>query len=107
MADTTHKCGWTIGPADKYCRGCGERVFKASREYGEISAEMEALKNLALEKPHPAFAAIAMMIYNILAWASGDSQTRPMELVRQMEKMADKFPGGSGGWGFPPMGPNS
>jgi uncharacterized membrane protein YvbJ len=94
--DKTHTCGWTIGPADKYCRGCGERVFKASREYNEIMAEMEALKKLAMEKPHPAFAAIAMMIFNILSWASGDSQTRPVELIKQMEKMADRFPGGFG-----------
>ncbi|OVE78328.1 hypothetical protein BVX98_00550 [bacterium F11] len=98
-----HSCGWTMGPADKYCRGCGERVFKAAREYGEITAEMEALKNLAMEKPHPAFAAIAMMIFNILSWAAGDSQTRPLDLIKQMEKMADKFPGG---WGFPSSGPN-
>lgn len=105
MADTTHTCGWTMSPADKYCRGCGERVFKAAREYGEITAEMEALKNLAMEKPHPAFAAIAMMIFNILSWASGESQTRPTELLKQMEKMADRFPGGWGG--FSPPGQNS
>lgn len=101
---TTHSCGWTIGPADKYCRGCGERVFKAAREYGEITAEMEAVKNMAMEKPHPAFAAISMMIFNILSWASGDSQTRPIDLVKQMEKISDKFPGG---WGFPGSGPNA
>ena len=102
VSEKTHSCGWTIGPADKYCRGCGERVFKATREYGEIVAEMEALKNIAMEKPHPAFAAISMMIYNILAWSSGDSQTRPLEIMKQMEKMAEKFPGG---WGIPPSGP--
>lgn len=104
MADATHSCGWTVGPADKYCRGCGERVFKSTREYSEIVAEMDALKNLAMEKPHPAYAAMAMMISNILSWASGDSQTRPVELIKQMEKMMDRMPGG---WGFPPAGPNS
>ena len=105
--ENTHKCGWAIGAADKYCRGCGERVFKSTREYSEITAEMDALKNLAMEKPHPAFSAISMMIFNILAWASGDSQTRPVELMKQMEQMADKFPGGPGGFGPPPSGPNS
>ena len=99
-----HKCGWAVGPADKYCRGCGERVFKSSREFGEISAEMEALKSMAMEKPHPAFGAIAMMMFNILSWASGESQTRPTDLMKQMEKMVDKFPGG---WGFPPSGPSA
>ncbi|MCB4756489.1 MAG: hypothetical protein LHV69_05580 [Elusimicrobia bacterium] len=101
MPEMMHTCGWTIGAADKYCRGCGERVFKASREYGEMVAEMEALKNMAMEKPHPAFAAIAMMIFNILSWAAGESQTRPLDLLKQMEKMADRLPGG---WGFPPPG---
>jgi len=103
MADNTHTCGWVVNPADKYCRGCGERLFKAAREYGEMMAEMEALKNMAMDKPHPAFAAIGMMIYNILAWAAGESQTRPVELLKQMEKMADRFPGA---WGFPPPGSN-
>lgn len=102
--EKTHTCGWAIGATDKYCRGCGERVFKATREYGEITAEMEALRNVAMDKPHPAFAAMAMMIYNILSWASGESQMRPTDLLKQMEKMADKMPGG--GWGFPPSGPN-
>lgn len=102
--ENTHKCGWAINPADKYCRGCGERVFKSTREYSEITAEMEALRNMAMEKPHPAFSAITMMLYNILSWSSGDSQVRPTELVKQMEKMADKFPGG---WGSPPSGPAS
>jgi hypothetical protein len=101
--DNTHTCGWVFNPADKYCRGCGERLFKAAREYGEIQAEMEALKNSAMERPHPAFAAVTMMIFNILAWASGESQVRPVDLLKQMEKMADRFPGG---WGSPP-GSNS
>jgi hypothetical protein len=105
MAEPTHTCGWTVNPADKYCRGCGERIFKASREYGEINAEMEALKKGAMEKPNPAFAGFSMMIFNILAWASGESQVRPTELVSQMEKMADRMP--PGGWGVPPSGPAS
>jgi hypothetical protein len=105
-SDSTHTCGWTCGPADKYCRGCGERIFKSSREYGEIFGEMEALKTVAMEKPNPAFGAVAMMIFNILSWTAGESQTRPTELLKQMEKMADRFPGG---WGYPPQsgpGPN-
>jgi hypothetical protein len=102
-SDNTHTCGWTFGPADKYCRGCGERIFKSTREYNEIASEMEALKTMATEKPHPALAAISMMIFNILSWAAGESQTRPVDLVKQMEKMADRFPGG---WGFP-SGPNA
>ena len=104
-SDPTHTCGWTVNPADKYCRGCGERIFKSTREYAEISAEMEALKTMAMEKPHPAFGAIAMMIFNILSWAAGESQVRPTDLLKQMEKMADRLPGG---WGFPPTsGPNA
>lgn len=103
VSEATHTCGWTHSPADKYCRGCGERIFKSTREYSEISAEMEALKNMAMEKPHPAFGAISMMIFNILSWAAGESQTRPTDLLKQMEKMVDRFPGG---WGFPPSGPN-
>lgn len=101
--EPTHTCGWTNNPADKYCRGCGERLFKSTREYGEINGEMEALKNMAMEKPNPAVSAIAMMIFNILAWASGESQTRPVELLKQMEKMAERFPGG---FGSPPSGPS-
>jgi hypothetical protein len=103
MADQTHTCGWTCGPADKYCRGCGERIFKAAREYSEIAAEMESLKNVAMDRPHPAFAAMAMMIFNILSWANGESQVRPTDLLKQMEKMADRNPGG---WGIPPSGQN-
>ena len=103
-SEQTHTCGWTYSAADKYCRGCGERIFKCTREYGEISAEMEALKNMAMEKPHPAYAAIAMMIFNILSWASGESQVRPRDLLQQMEKMVDRFPGG---FGFPPAGPDA
>lgn len=97
--ESTHSCGWTYSPADKYCRGCGERIFKSTREYSEILAEMEAVKSMAMERQNPALAAISMMIFNILAWSSGDSQTRPLDLVKQMEKMAEKYPGG---WGFPP-----
>ncbi len=102
--EKSHTCGWTCGAADKYCRGCGERIFKAAREYSEIAVEMEAIKTAAMEKPHPAFSAIAMMFYNILAWSSGDSQVKPTDLLKQMEKMAEKFPGG---YGFPPSGPPS
>ncbi len=102
-SEPSHTCGWTYSAADKYCRGCGERIFKSTREYAEINAEMEALKAMAMEKPHPAFGAIAMMIFNILSWSAGESQTRPTELLKQMEKMADRYPGG---WGFPPSGPN-
>lgn len=99
--ESTHSCGWTYSAADKYCRGCGERIFKSTREYSEIASEMEALKSLALEKPHPALGAISMMIFNILSWAAGESQTRPVDLIKQMEKMVDRFPGG---WGSPPPG---
>ena len=101
----THTCGWTFNAADKYCRGCGERIFKSTREYSEIMSEMEALKSAAMEKPHPAVSAIAMMIFNILSWSAGESQVRPVELLRQMEKMAERFPGG---FGSPPSsGPNA
>jgi hypothetical protein len=54
-SENTHTCGWTHSQADKYCRGCGERIFKAVREYSEIMAEIEALKNMAMEKPYPRF----------------------------------------------------
>lgn len=104
-SDKTHSCGWTNGPADKYCRGCGERIFKVTREYGELTAEMEALRTTAMEKPNPALAGFSMMIFNILAWAAGESQVRPTELVKQMEKMAERMPGGWGG--IPPSGPAS
>ena len=103
--DQTHTCGWTYTPADKYCRGCGERIFKSTREYSEIAAEMEALRGVAMEKPHPALGAMAMMMFNILSWSSGESSVRPLDLLKQMEKMVDKFPGG--GWGTPPTPPNS
>jgi len=101
-SEKTHSCGWTYSEADKYCRGCGERIFKSTREYSEIAAEMEAVKSSAMEKPFPAYSAMAMMFFNILAWASGESQVRPIDLLRQMEKMAEKFPGG---FGYPPSGP--
>jgi hypothetical protein len=103
-ADNTHTCGWTYNQADKYCRGCGERIFKSTREYSEIASEMEALKTLAIDKPHPALGAIAMMIFNILSWSAGESQVRPVDLLKQMEKMVDRMPGG---WGFPPSGPSA
>lgn len=103
MADNTHSCGWIVSPADKYCRGCGERIMKLSREYSEIKAEMDALRERATSKPHPAYAAIAMTLFNVLAWASGESNVRPSELLREMEKFLEKFPGG---FGFqPPGGP--
>lgn len=100
-SDLTHSCGWTFNPADKYCRGCGERIFKSTREYSEIMAEVEALKKMTMEKPYPALTAVSIMISNILMWAAGESNVRPIELIQQMEKMADRLPGG---WGFPPTG---
>jgi hypothetical protein len=99
MPQTTHSCGWTINPEDKFCRGCGERVFKVSRDFSEISAEMQAIRRAAGEKPNPAFAGVAMLMHNVLAWSSGEAQTRPTDLLREMEKVIDRFPGG---FGFPP-----
>ena len=98
--ELTHECGWIYTPADKYCRGCGERLMKLSREYSEIKAEMDALRKTATEKPNPAVAAISMTLFNVLAWASGESQVRPVEMVKEMEKIAGKLPG----FGFPPGG---
>jgi hypothetical protein len=99
-----HSCGWNYSPEDKFCRGCGERIFKVSRDFSEISAEMGALRQAASEKPNPAFAAIAMLMHNILAWSSGEAQTRPLDLLKEVEKMIDRFPGGFGG-GFSPPPP--
>jgi len=105
MPHLTHTCGWITNPEDKYCRGCGERIFKVSRDYSEINAEMEALKRLASEKPNPMFASIAMMMFNILAWASGEAQTRPTDMLKEVEKVSERFPGGYGGlWPQPPKG---
>lgn len=95
----THTCGWMHSPEDKFCRGCGERIFKVSRDYAEIMGEMVALKNAASERPNPVSASIAMLMYNILAWSSGEAQTRPSDLMREVEKMAERFPGGMGGLG--------
>ena len=95
----THHCGWIFNAADKYCPGCGERLFKSTREYGEIMAEIETIKKFTMDKPFPALAAISMMLTNILAWAAGEANTRPIELLNQMEKMAERFPGG---WGKNP-----
>jgi hypothetical protein len=101
MASLTHTCGWTHGPEDKFCRGCGERIFKVSRDYAEINGEMSAIRQAASEKPNPAFASIAMLMHNILAWASGEAQTRPSELLKEVERLTDKM-GGMGGMGFGP-----
>ncbi len=102
MSNLTHTCGWTHGPEDKFCRGCGERIFKVSRDYVEIVKEMGDLRNAVREKPNPAYAGVGMMMHNILAWASGEAQTRPTMLLDEFEKMMDRFPGGIGGFGFPP-----
>jgi len=99
MAEMTHTCGWTHAAADKFCRGCGERIFKVSRDYPEINGEMIALRKAATEKPNPVFASIAMLMYNILAWASGEAQTRPTDLLKEVQKISDRFPGGFGGVG--------
>lgn len=97
-----HSCGWTVSPEDKFCRGCGERIFKVSRDYAEINGEMQAIRRIASEKPNPAFASIAMMMFNILSWASGEAQTRPTEMLKEVEKLTDRFPG----FGFqPPSNP--
>ena len=96
----THACGWTYEASDKYCRGCGERIMKISREFNELKAEMKAVQQFAAQKGHPAMAAVAMMLFNVLAWASGESQVRPLELLKEMEKISDKFPG----FGFQPPG---
>ena len=94
----THTCGWTINPEDKYCRGCGERVFKASRDYPEIKSEMDKLRILASDKPNPALVSLAMTMFNVLAWCAGDANTRPTEILREMERVLEKMPG----WGYPP-----
>ncbi len=92
MAEMTHSCGWTYGPGDKHCRGCGERLMKLSREYSEIKAEMDVIQNSAKEMVNPALTAIAMTMFNILAWAAGESQVRPTSFLQEMEKMAGKMP---------------
>lgn len=99
--ERTHTCGWIGSPIDKYCRGCGERLMKISREYNEIKAEMEALREVATSKPNPALAAISMTLFNVLAWASGEAQVRPVEMLKEMERMVEKWPGG---FGFQPPG---
>jgi len=98
-----HSCGWNVGPEDKFCRGCGERIFKVSRDYSEIMAEMEAIKRSVMEKPNPAYASVAMLVFNILAWACGEGKMRPSDMMKEVEKLSDKFPG----FGFPPPSPPS
>lgn len=93
----THTCGWTIGPEDKYCRGCGERVFKASRDYAEIKGEMDRLRAVASDKPNPGLVSLAMTMFNVLAWAVAEANTRPTDLLREIEKVIERIPG----WGFP------
>ncbi len=102
MSPLTHTCGWVYSAEDKFCRGCGERIFKVSRDYAEINGEMNAIRKEAAEKPNPAFASIAMLMFNILAWASGEAQTRPTELLREVEKMTSRLSEGGGGFGFQP-----
>ncbi len=97
-SSTIHSCGWSINPEDKFCRGCGERVFKVSRDYSEIVAEMETIKRSVMEKPNPAYASVAMLVFNILSWSCGEGKLRPSEMMKEVEKLADKFPG----YGFPP-----
>jgi hypothetical protein len=101
----THTCGWTVNPEDKFCRGCGERIFKVSREFSEISQEMNAIKDAATRNPNPVMASMSMLVFNVLAWANGEANTRPSEVLKEMERMAERFGnqgGGSGGFGFQP-----
>lgn len=103
---SVHACGWAISPEDKFCRGCGERVFKVSRDYSEILGEMETIKRSVMEKPNPAYASVAMLVFNILAWSCGEGKMRPSEMLKEVEKLSEKFPPG---FGFPPppsSGPN-
>lgn len=93
----THSCGWTINPEDKYCRGCGERIFKASRDYSEIKAEMDRLRLIASDKPSPGLVSLAMTMFNVLAWAAAEANTRPTALLQEIEKVIEKIPG----WGLP------
>jgi len=93
----SHTCGWSVAAEDKYCRGCGERIFKASRDYSEIKAEMDQLRTLASDKPNPGLVSLAMTMFNVLAWASGEAATRPTQLLREIERVIEKVPG----WGFP------
>lgn len=96
-----HTCGWKYLPTAKFCPGCGEKLFKASRDYNEIRGEMKAIEEAAKARPNPAIAAFSMMLFNVLAWASGDANTRPSEMLAQMEQMAAKMPPG---YGFPGAG---
>jgi uncharacterized membrane protein YvbJ len=107
MTDLIHTCGWQHRPEDKFCRGCGERIFKVSRDYSEILAEMETIKKAVAEKPNPLFASMAIMLMNVLSWASGEAHTRPSDMLKEVEKMADRFPGGFGGMGFQPPPPSN
>jgi len=93
----THSCGWTIGADDKYCRGCGERIFKASRDYSEIKGEMDKLRAIASGEPSPGLVSLAMTMLNVLAWAASENNTRPTALLQDIEKVIEKIPG----WGFP------
>ena len=96
----THTCGWTIGADDKFCRGCGERIFKVSRDYSEIKGEMDKLKSIASDKPSPGLVSLAMTMLNVLAWAAGEANTRPTALLQDIEKVIEKIPG----WGLPKEG---
>jgi hypothetical protein len=93
----THTCGWTVNPEDKYCRGCGDRIFKVSRDYAEIKAEMDQLRITASDKPNPGLVSLAMTMFNVLAWAAGEANTRPADLLSEIEKVIERIPG----WGFP------
>lgn len=93
----THACGWTVNPEDKYCRGCGERIFKASRDYSEIKGEMDQLRIIASDRPNPGLVSLAMTMFNVLAWAAGEANTRPAALLKEIEKVIERVPG----WGFP------
>jgi hypothetical protein len=53
------------------------------------------------ERPNPAFASIAMLLHNALAWASGEAQTKPSDLLREVERMTERYMGGMGGMGGP------
>lgn len=97
VSPLTHSCGWTIGADDKYCRGCGERIFKASRDYAEIKAEMDKLRVLASDKPSPGLVSLAMTMFNVLAWCAGEAKMRPTALLEDIEKVIEKIPG----WGLP------
>lgn len=92
----THTCGAKISAAQKYCGGCGKKLFSQVRSENEIKAMMEGFLDIAQKAEHlpQSLVAVYAAAVSIMAhWVRG-GDISPEILLRKesLGKIVDLGP---------------